>query len=259
MSNENLKIGLSLPCTELPQLEAMSSIPECFEFAELSGEVVADALLLKKSHALWSEFDLFNFRDLIPSSLTCQLTSENSVIIQEYKKQLRGLLAQAHACNATTAGIDPDWEKLFSDKERLEIFNDVLRSTAGDREFYDITLLIAVRVPGSGQFPVTQSLELLHKLSNYRVELALDIYPHELLTIQTNWDKLLAPFRFDTAAVRFCYPSELGNKLLYKHIEPVVEALKKWQRSIMLYIAPSGKADLNELAITAQAINPKES
>ena len=89
---------------------------------------------------------------------------------------------------------------------------------------------------------------MLNKLCCHRVKLALDIHPHELLAAPVEWEKLLANFRFNTSCVRFCYPSELGNKLLYQHIEPVVKVLKKFQQNIYVYIAPSGKADFNELA-----------
>lgn len=256
--NQNLiKTGLSLAgCDRC--LKDIDYIPECFEYAELSGEMLADIIELRKSHPLWSEFEFFNFRNLISSSLTCQLTSENKVIVQEYKKQLRTLFAMAHDCKAQYASIDPDWENLCNDADRMKIFADVLSSTAGDRDYYNIDLLISVRLPGSGAVTATESLQLLHKLPSHRVKLALDINPHELINSNIDWEKLLKKFRFDVPLIRFCYASELGNKLLYIHIAPVVEVLKKFQQEFFVYLAPSGKADWDELAETAKAINAKE-
>ena len=40
--------------------------------------------------------------------------------------------------------------------------------------------------------------------------------------------------------------------------EQVIEELKKLKQEFFIYLAPSGKADLDELAQTAQAINPEE-
>ncbi len=258
MKDHGLKIGLSLPCTDCGALQTFEHIPECFEYAELSGETLAGVSQLHKEHPLWSEFEFFNFRNIISSALTCQLTSENQVIVQEYKKELRKLLAQAQACKARFVSIDPDWENLCGDQERLQIFNDVLSSSAGDRDFYNIDLLISVRLPGSGIVPVTESLELLHKLSSYRVKLALDINPHELINSNIEWEKLLRRFRFDAPVIRFCYASELGNKLLYQHIAPIIEVLKKLKQECFIYLAPSGKADLEELSQCANAIDQKE-
>ena len=248
MSNSLIKCGISLPFTDIADFRALDDLPEAFEFVELRGDVVKSAALLQKEHPVLQEFEFFNFRDLIDSSLTCQLTPENRAIVQEYKKELRELFNYAHICGAETAGIDPDWEQLSADKNKLELFNDILRATAGDRENYQIDLAIAVRLPGSGGIPVKDAAQLLNKLCCHRVKLALDIHPHELLAAPVEWEKLLANFRFNTSCVRFCYPSELGNKLLYKHIEPVVKVLKKFQQNIYVYIAPSGKADFNELA-----------
>ncbi len=258
MSDSLLKTGLSLPCKDCAQLQQFEYIPGCFEFAELSGETVAEAAVLHKEHALWNEFEFFNFRDIIPPALASQLTPENAMIVQDFKKQLRKLFAHAHASKARTVSIDPAWENLCSDPECRKIFDDILRSSAGDREFYDLQMLLTIRLPGSGALPVTDSLKLLHSLNNYRVNLALDIYPHELINSSIDWTKLLSQFRFDVKLIRFCYPSELGNKLLYKHIAPVVEELRKWQQEVYIYFAPSGKADLTELAQTAQQLNPKE-
>ena len=42
MSNSQLKVGLSLPFTEIADLANIDNIPECFELAELSGETVMD-------------------------------------------------------------------------------------------------------------------------------------------------------------------------------------------------------------------------
>lgn len=253
--NSCLRYGLSLPCTTAAELEAFGNIPECFDLLELRGELIRDVLQLKKSVAWLQEFESLNFRDLIDSTLTCQLSNENRSIVQEYKKQLRELFALAAQCKAEFAGIDPDWEQLLADPERLEVFNDVLRSTAGDREYNKLDLVIAVRLPGSGQHQVTEAVALLHKLSNYRVKLALDINPHELLGSTVDWASLLDEFRFNTAAVRFCYHSELGNKLLYKHIEPMVKVLAKFQYPTAISIAPSGRADLEELAALIDTIN----
>ena len=248
MSNSLIKCGISLPFTDIADFRALDDLPEAFEFVELRGDVVKSAALLQKEHPVLQEFEFFNFRDLIDSSLTCQLTPENRAIVQEYKKELRELFNYANNCGAETAGIDPDWEQLSADKNKLELFNDILRATAGDRENYQIDLAIAVRLPGSGGIPVKDAAQLLNKLCCHRVKLALDIHPHELLAAPVEWEKLLANFRFNTSCVRFCYPSELGNKLLYQHIEPIVKVLKKFQQNIYVYIAPSGKADFNELA-----------
>ena len=256
MSQSLLKTGLSLPFTE-SELKNIEYIPECFEYVELSGEALADMVELRKTHPLWSEFEFCNFRNIISSNLTCQLTSENKVIVQEYKKQLRELFSQAMKCKAGFVSIDPDWETLCSDSDRMKIFADVLSSTAGDRNFYNIELLISVRLPGSGAVPATESLQMLRKLPSHRVKLALDINPHELINSNIEWGKLLRKFRFDAPVIRFCYASELGNKLLYSHIGAVIEELKKLNQEFFIYLAPSGKADLEELAETAQAINGK--
>ena len=258
MSGDLLKIGISLPFNDSGELKNIEYIPECFEYMELSGETIIDAEKLQKEHPLFSEFAFFNFRDIISSSLTCQLTADNKVIVQEYKKQLRTLFAMAAACKARYVSIDPDWETLYCNKERMQIFSDILASTAGDRDFYNINLLISIRLPGSGALAAAESLQMLHKLPPHRVKLALDIHPHELINSNIEWEKLLRKFRFDAKVIRFCYASDLGNKLLYVHIAPIVEALKKLQQEIYTYIAPSGKADMEELAQTAQAINAKE-
>ncbi len=259
MKNDLLKIGLSLPCKSVRQLTEIQDLPENFELLELSGEIAGEAHLLKQGNDLLGEFDFFNFRNIISPALTSQLTSENLPIVTEYKRQLRSLFASAAKCSAEAVGIDPDWESLIHDEDRHNIFNNILQATAGDRDFYNLDLLIAVRLPGTGAVPVTESVKLLHKLSNHRVKLALDINPHELLKSDIDWENLLKQFRFETSCIRFCYPSELGNKLLYKHIEPVVNVVRKWQREIALYIAPSGKADLEELSTMVQEINQAES
>ena len=105
-----------------------------------------------------------------------------------------------------------------------------------------------MRVPHLGALQLSESVQLLHKLPNYHVKLVLDINPHELLKSQIDWQEELKLFRFSTAYVRFCYPSELGNKLLYKHIEPIVQVLRSWKQDIPIYIAPSGRANLYELS-----------
>ena len=258
MKDNFLKIGLSLPAADSSELKNIEYLPECFEYAELCGEVLADITELRKTHPLWSEFEFFNFRNIISSALTCQLSGENRFIVQEYKKELRNLFAQARECGARYASIDPDWENLYSNPERMAIFADVLTSTAGDRDYCNIELLISVRLPGSGALPATESLQMLHKLPSHRVKLALDIHPHELLNSTIEWEKLLKKFRFDVPLIRFCYASDLGNKLLYNHIAPVIEDLKKLKQEYYIYIAPSGNADWEELAETAKAINAKE-
>ena len=257
MSNSLIKCGIALPFTDIADFRTLDDLPEAFELVELRGDVVKTAALLHKEHPVLQEFDFFNFRDLIDSSLTCQLTTENRAIVQEYKKQLRELLSRASGCGAEIAGIDPDWEQLSADENRLKLFNDILRATAGDRENYKIDLAIAVRLPGSGGLPVKKAAELLNKLCCHRVKLALDIHPHELLNTAIEWEKVLANFRFNTSCIRFCYHSELGNKLLYQHIEPVVKVLKKFQQNIYVYIAPSGKADFGELADLINLIGEK--
>ena len=258
MSGNLLKIGISLPFTDSGELKNIEYIPECFEHIELSGETIIDAKKLHKEHPLFSEFATLNFRNIISSSLTCQLNNDNKVIVHEYKKQLRALFAMAAECKAQYVSIDPDWENLYCDAERMQIFSDVLTSTAGDRNFYNINLLISIRMPGSGALTAAESLQMLHKLPSHRVNLALDIHPHELINSNIEWEKLLRKFRFDARVIRFCYASDLGNKLLYVHIAPVIEALKKLQQEFFIYLAPSGKADPEELEQTALAINAKE-
>lgn len=249
-----LKIGLSLPGATAEDLQIFHDIPECFEILELPGELVNDAHKLIQENNLLQEFEVLNFRNLLPANLTTQLTTADTAIVQEYKKQLRELFARAHHCHAEHISIDPDWEALYQDEQRMKILDDVLRSTAGDRKYYDLTLALTVRFPGSGQVQLPESVKLLRQLANYRVKLALDINPHELLNSSVDWAALLRHFRFDTVCIRFCYLSELGNKLLYKHIEPVIKAVSSWQQEVNIYIAPSGRADLNELAETVKAI-----
>ena len=258
MKDNYLKIGLSFQAADSGELKNMDYIPECFEYAEFSGEVLADMAELRKTHSLWSEFEFFNFRNIISSNLTCQLTTASKVIVQEYKKELRNLFAKAGECKAQYASIDPDWENLYQNPERMKIFTDILNSTAGDREYYNIALLINVRLPGSGAVAAAESLQMLHKLPSHRVKLALDIHPHELISSNIDWRKLLRKFRFDVPVIRFCYASELGNKLLYNHIAPVIEELKQLRQEYYIYFAPGGSADWDELAETAKAINEKE-
>ena len=245
--NNLLRCGLSLPCTERSELNLYASIPECFEWLELSGELAPDIANLRNEIPFLQEFEFLNFRNIISASLSSQLTPENQVIVPNYKKQLRELFANIRSCAANQAGIDPDWETLYNDPARLEIFNDILRCTAGDREYYNLTVTIPVRLPGSGQLPIKESLKLLHKLSNYRVNLALDIHPHELLNSQLNWQEILSPFRFDVSCIRLCYVSDLGNKLLFRHIENIILVLHDWKQPLYLAIAPSAQADFEEL------------
>ena len=254
-AEKQFKIGLSLPYTAASELETFTDLPEIFDLLELRGELAADASLLKKNHPLIQEFTRLDFRDLMPAVLTGALAGQHRSIVQEYKKKLREMFALAANCNAAFVSIDPDWESLCADPEKLAVFNDVLQSTAGDREYFDLTLLIAVRVPGSGNMNINKSLELLHKISSYRVKLALDINPHELLKSQLDWQSVLAPFRFEVPVVRFCYHSELGNKLLYQHIERVIAAMRSWKQPTIIYLAPGGRADWEELAAMAENIN----
>ena len=247
--------GLSLPCTTAEALQNIHEIPECFEKLELSGELIHDAANLRRENPLLSEFEEINFRNILPENLTAQLTLSDGMIVNEYKKQLRELFMRAHECGSSYVSIDPEWEALFSSESRRRILNDVLISTAGDREYYNMTLAITVRFVRERVLDPAKSLEFLHSINNYRVKLVLDINPHDLRKSETDWQKVLKMFRFDTAAVRFCYPSELGNKLLYPHIEPFIEALKLWKQETLIYIAPSGRADFNELAETVKAIN----
>lgn len=247
-STQLLPIGLSLPFTEASALQELRDIPECFELLELTGELVLQAKQLQSENEILREFDFFNFRDLLPAGLTGQLTTAGASIVNEYKKQMRELFARAHECRAEVVSIDPDWEALVKEPERLKIFDDVLRSTAGDRRYYNMDLAIAVRIPHLGVLKLAESVQLLHKLPSYRIKLVLDINPHELLKSPTDWQEELKIFRFSAACIRFCYPSELGNKLLYKHIEPIVEVLKSWKQPIPIYIAPSGRENLHELS-----------
>lgn len=253
--NDQLKCGLSLSCTEISQLSSYTALPECVEWLEISGELAAEAAALRSELSWMQEFDLVNFRNLLSSTLSSMLTPENQVIVPDYKKQLRELMQCARECGAREVGIDPDWEALYLDPLRRKIFDDVLRSTAGDREYFDMTLSLTVRIPGSGQTAVGNSLKLLHKLSNYRVNLALDIYPHELLNSQVDWPEILKGFRFDVSCIRFCYVSDLGNRLLYRHIEPVIKTVKAWQRPLNIAIAPSAQVDTDGLEELINAIH----
>lgn len=254
-ASQFFRYGLSLPGTDVGSLQEINSIPEVFELIELSGELIRDISILREKNALFTEFSSINFRNLLPENLTCQLTTAPAAIIAEYKKQLRELLGFAHECNAQTVSIDPDWTNLVAEKSRRQIFDDVLRSTAGDREYNAVCLALAVRIPHTGVQSLPESVDLLHKLANYRVKLVLDINPHELLGREIDWLEELKIFRFSASHVRFCYPSELGNKLLYKHIEQVIKALKSWKREVPIYIAPSGKANFDELADLVKTIN----
>lgn len=255
-AEKQFRIGLSLPFTAASELENLTELPEIFELLELPGELAVEAAALKKNHPVVQEFTRLDFRDLMPSALTGALSGQHRSIVQEYKKKLREMFALAASCNAAFVSIDPDWESLLADPDKLAVFNDVLQSTAGDREYFDLTLLIAVRVPGSGNMNINKSLALLHKISSYRVKLALDINPHELLKSELDWQSVLAPFRFEVPVGRFCYHSELGNKLLYQHIERVIAAMRSWKQPTIIYLAPGGRADWEELAAMAENINP---
>ena len=254
-AEKQFRIGLSLPFTAAAEMDALTDLPEIFELLELRGELAAEAALLKKNHPVVQEFTRLDFRDLMPAALTAALSGQHRSIVLEYKKKLREMFALASNCNTAFVSIDPDWENLCADPEKLAVFNDVLQSTAGDREYFDLTLLVAVRVPGSGSMNINKSLDLLHKTSSYRVKLVLDINPHELLKSELDWQSVLAPFRFEVPVVRFCYHSELGNKLLYPHIEKVITAMRSWQQPAAIYLAPGGCADLDELAAMAENIN----
>ena len=251
------RLGISLPCIEAAALHDIEDIPECFEVLELSGEMLSYTLNQRSEDLLLAEFEEINFRNILPANLTDQLTSADDNIVNEYKKQLRELMAQAHECGSEYVSIDPDWETLFDSAERRKVLDDVLRSTAGDRANNKLVLALAVRIPGAGVQDPVKSLDFLRSVCNYNVKLVLNINVHELLKSDIDWQEVLKSFRFDTAAVRFCYPSELGNKLLYKHIEPFIEALKKWKQETIIYIAPSGRADFTEIAGMLQAISPE--
>ncbi|MBE6366523.1 MAG: hypothetical protein E7052_01265 [Lentisphaerae bacterium] len=257
--NNYLKCGLSLNAVDREQLAAYSNLPDCVEFLELSGELVLDAAELRNELPWLQELEILHFRNLISASLSSMLTPENQVIVPDYKRQLRELFACANRCGAAWVGVDPDWEVLYHDPQRREIFNDVLRSTAGDREYYDLKMTLPVRIPGSGQTAISNSLKLLYKLNNYRVDLALDIHPHELLNSQVDWEKLLHSFRFDTACIRFCYESDLGNKLLFRHIEPVIKTVKQWKRPLCIAIAPGRQLDHAGLSELIKAVNGESS
>ena len=87
-SGQSFSIGLSLPFTEVSALQELRDIPECFELLELSGELVSQAKQLHNDNELLHEFDFFNFRDLLPASLTGQLTTAGTSIVNEYKKKI---------------------------------------------------------------------------------------------------------------------------------------------------------------------------
>ena len=103
-----------------------------------------------------------------------------------------------------------------------------------------------------------QIIEKSTSITGVQPKLALDINPHELINSNIEWEKLLRKFRFDAPVIRFCYASELGNKLLYQHIAPIIEVLKKLKQECFIYLAPSGKADLEELSQCANDIDQKE-
>jgi len=111
-----------------------------------------------------------------------------------------------------------------------------------------IRFRIPVRIPGAAGRAAREAAGWLLHLAGTQVGLALDINPHELLRQQIDWDDLLAPFRFEADAVRLCYESELGNRLLYVHVQALLTALRRWRRDVAVYLAPSGRADWNALA-----------
>lgn len=254
MSFSNIKFALSLPGTEKVQLDDIDNIPEIFEKLELTGDLINEAAAIQREHRSISEFTSLNFRNLIPAPLTRQLNQENGAIVQSYKQQLRELMQKAADCGAEYISLDPDWETLFTDTGKRAVFDDILRSTAGDREYSQLSVAIAVRLPGSGQINAAESVNLLHKLANHKVQLALDINPHELLNADINWQDFLRHFRFDTVCVRLCYESDLGNKLMKNHIIDIIRALQIWQRKITVCLAPSGAADITGLAQLAESI-----
>ncbi len=245
--------GFSMPPGHEP--ENWPELPECFEVLELPGGALDLPLETVQAYLDAQEFERVNFRDLAPGNLSAQVTLESGVIVQEYKTQLRRLSELAHRFHAATAGLNPDWETIVRDPDRVRVLNDIFQSTAGDREYYHLEFNLAVRMPGAGTVAPVQSLNLLNRLSGYRVKLALDINPHEMLAAPPDWHKVLTPFRFEVSTVRLCYESELGNQLLYKHIAPILQALCSWRREINLYFAPSGRADLHGLADVVQQAN----
>jgi len=245
-----LKFGLSLT-PEAGGVAALPELPECFELLELPGTVLDDPGALC-DYLGREQFAGCDFRNLIPAKITREVTDQNPAIAAEYKEQLRRLMALAHEFGAAAVGLDPDWEMLCDYPAQLAVFNDILRSTAGDRAGTRLDFQLAVRIPGAGSHSAAEALPWLNRLVNDRVQLALDINPHELLSREIDWASTLAPFRFEVDTVRLCYESELGNRLLYQHVAGLLAALRGWRREVAVYLAPSGRADYAELAELAR-------
>lgn len=251
MAQGQLQFGLSLPLGS-QGVAALPQLPDVFEILELPGNALDEPAALK-SYLKREDFPACDFRDLIAARLSREITGESRAIVTEYKDQLRRMLKQAGEFGAQAVGLDPDWEKLCADPAATAVWNDILRATAGDRMAAGIRLRIPVRVPGTAGRAAREAADWLLRLAGSQLSLVLDVNPHELLRQQTDWFDMLAPFRFAVDAVRFCYESELGNQLLYVHIQPFLAALRRWRREIIVYLAPSGRADLEALAEVVQA------
>ncbi|MPN00656.1 hypothetical protein SDC9_147852 [bioreactor metagenome] len=241
-----LKFGLSLT-PEAGGVAALPALPECFELLELPGMVLDEPGVLS-DYLGREQFAGCDFRNLIPAKITREVTDQNPAIAAEYKEQLRRLMALAHEFGASGVGLDPDWEMLCDYPAQHAVFNDILCSTAGDRAGLRMDFQLTVRIPGTGSRPAGAALQWLNRLVNDRVKLALEINPHELLNREIDWSSTLTPFRFEVDTVRLCYESELGNRLLYQHVAGLLEALRGWRREVAVYLAPSGRADYDELA-----------
>ena len=226
---------------------ALPELPEIFEMLELPGSVLETPEALHR-YLKREEFTHCDFRDLIPARLSREVTGESRAIVTEYKEQLRKLLLLARDFGAQGVGIDPDWEVLSTDHAATAVWNDILRATAGDRALAGVTLRIPIRIPGASGRAAAEMLPWLHRLANYRLAPVPDINPHELLNRKIDWDAVLEPFRFEVDTVRFCYESELGNRLLYSHVAAILQCLRRWRRELAIYLAPTGPADLKVLA-----------
>ena len=251
MAHDQLKFGLSLPLGN-GGVAALPALPDAFELLELPGSALDEPTALKE-FLRREDFADCDFRDLIAAPLSREITGESRAIVTEYKEQLRRMLKEAAGFGAQYAGIDPDWERLCADPAATAVLNDILRATAGDRMASGIRLRIPVRIPGTAGRAAQEAAAWLLRLAGSQLSLALDVNPHELLHQKIDWDTLLAPFRFEVDVVRLCYESELGNQLLYVHVQTLLAALRRWRREIAIYFAPSGRADLEALAEVVRA------
>ena len=251
MAHGQLKFGLSLPLGS-GGVAALPALPDAFEVLELPGGALDETAALKE-FLRREDFACCDFRDLIAARLSREITGESRAIVTEYKEQLRRMLKEAASFGAQCAGIDPDWERLSADPAATAVWNDILRATAGDRMASGIRLRIPVRIPGTAGVAVRKAAEWLLRLAGSQLSLALDVNPHELLHQKIDWDEALTPFRFEADVVRLCYESELGNQLLYVHVQTLLAALRRWRREVTIYFAPSGRADLEALAEVVRA------